>query len=42
MMFEMISCIYNYKYINEVKKYYYDNVVVYFICDKDLNGYDEI
>lgn len=42
MMLEMISHIYNYKYINEVKKYYYDNAVVHFICDKDLNGYDEI
>lgn len=42
MMLEMLSHIYNYKYINEVKKYYYDNAVVHFICDKDLNGYDEI
>ncbi|MGO0916197.1 hypothetical protein ACTPEM_23465, partial [Clostridioides difficile] len=39
---EMTSRIYNYKYINEVKKYYHDNAVVHFICDKDLNGYDEI
>lgn len=42
MMLEMLSHIYNYKYINEVKRYYYDNAVVHFICDKDLNGYDEI
>lgn len=42
MMLEMTSRIYNYKYINEVKKYYHDNAVVHFICDKDLNGYDEI
>ncbi len=42
MILEMLSHIYNYKYINEVKKYYYDNAVVHFICDKDLNGYDEI
>lgn len=39
---EMLNHIYNCKYINEVKKYYYDNAVVHFICDKDLNGYDEI
>lgn len=42
MMLEMLSHIYNYKYIHEIKKYYYDNAVVHFICDKDLNGYDEI
>lgn len=42
MMLEMASHVYSYKYINEVKKYYYDNAVVHFICDKDLNGYDEI
>ena len=41
-MLEMASRIYHYKYINEVKKYYHDNAVVHFICDKDLNGYDEI
>ena len=42
MMLEMLNHIYNCKYINEVTKYYYDNAVVHFICDKDLNGYDEI
>lgn len=42
VMLEMLSRIFNYKYINEVKKYYHDNAVVHFICDKDLNGYDEI
>ncbi|MEF9917439.1 MAG: ester cyclase [Lachnospiraceae bacterium] len=42
MILEMLSHIYNYKYIQEVKKYYYDNAVVHFVCDKDLNGYDEI
>ena len=41
-MLEMGSRIFNYKYINEVKKYYHSNAVVHFICDKDLNGYDEI
>lgn len=41
-MLEMAGRIYNYKYINEVKKYYHENAVVHFICDKDLNGYDEI
>lgn len=42
VMLEMLSRIYNYKYINDVKKYYHPNAVVHFICDKDLNGYDEI
>ena len=42
LMLEMLSRIYNYKYINDVKKYYHTNAVVHFICDKDLNGYDEI
>lgn len=42
LVLEMLNHIYNCKYINEVKKYYYDNAVVHFICDKDLNGYDEI
>lgn len=41
-MLEMAGRIYNYKYINDVKKYYHDNAVVHFICGKDLNGYDEI
>lgn len=42
MMLEMVNHVYNCKYINEVKKYYHDNAVLHFICDKDLNGYDEI
>lgn len=42
IMLEMLSSIYNYKYINLVKQYYHNNAVVHFICDKDLNGYDEI
>ncbi|MBW5396816.1 ester cyclase [Brachyspira pilosicoli] len=42
VMLEMVSRIYNYKLFNEVKKYYYDNAVVHFICDKDLVGYQEI
>jgi len=39
---EMISKIYNYKLFNEVTKYYNENSVVHYICDKDLTGYDEI
>lgn len=42
VMLEMLSRIYNYKYINDVKTYYHNNAVVHFICDKDLNGFDEI
>ena len=42
LMLEMTSRIYNYKLFNEVKKYYHDNAVVHYICDKDLVGYDEI
>lgn len=42
LMLEMTSRIYNYKLFNEVKKYYHDNAVIHYICDKDLNGYDEI
>lgn len=42
MLLEMLGRIYNYKYINDVKRYYHDNAVVHFICNKDLNGYDEI
>lgn len=42
VMLEMLSRIYNYKYINDVKTYYHKNAVVHFVCDKDLNGYDEI
>ena len=39
---EMANHIYACKYINEVKTYYHDNAVVHFVCDRDLNGYDEI
>lgn len=39
---EMANHIYACKYINEVKDYYHDNAVVHFVCDRDLNGYDEI
>lgn len=42
LMLEMTSRIYNYKLFNEVKKYYHENAVVHYICDKDLIGYDEI
>ncbi len=42
VVLEMLTRIYSCKYINEVKRYYYDNAVVHFVCDKDLNGYDEI
>lgn len=42
LMLEMTSRIYNYKLFNEVKKYYHENAVVHYICDKDLAGYDEI
>jgi predicted ester cyclase len=42
MMLEMTSRIYNYKLFNEVNKYYHENAVVHYICDKDLVGYKEI
>lgn len=42
MMLEMCSRVYNAKYISDVKKYYHENAVIHYICDKDLNGYDEI
>lgn len=42
MMLEMCSRVFNCKYINEVKKYYHDNAVIHYICDKDLVGHDEI
>jgi predicted ester cyclase len=42
MMLEMTSRIYNYKLFNEVKKYYHENAVLHYICDKDLVGYKEI
>lgn len=42
LMLEMTSRIYNYKLFNEVKKYYHENAVIHYICDKDLIGYDEI
>ena len=42
LMLEMASRIYNYKYINDVVNYYHKNAITHFICDKDLNGHDEI
>lgn len=42
LILEMTSRIYNYKLFNEVLKYYHENAVVHYICDKDLIGYDEI
>jgi predicted ester cyclase len=42
LMLEMTSRIYNYKLFNEVKKYYHENAVLHYICDKDLVGYSEI
>ncbi|MTI65108.1 MAG: ester cyclase [Firmicutes bacterium] len=42
LVLEMISHIWNCKLINEVEKYYHENAVNHFICDMDLNGYDNI
>ena len=42
LMLEMTSRIYNYKLFNEVSKYYDENAVLHFVCDKDLRGYAEI
>ncbi|MFI3172547.1 MAG: ester cyclase [Eubacteriales bacterium] len=42
IVLEMLSHIYNYRYINKVKEYYHENATVHFVCNKDLNGYDEI
>ncbi|MGB5823114.1 MAG: ester cyclase [Proteocatella sp.] len=42
MMLEMTSRIYNYKLFNEVKKYYHEDAVLHYICDRDLVGYKEI
>lgn len=39
---EMVSKIYNYRLFNEVTKYYNENSVVHFICDKDLIGFNQI
>ncbi|GAA0734046.1 ester cyclase [Clostridium oceanicum] len=41
-MLEMTSRIYQYKMLNDVKKYYADNATVHYICDKDLVGFDQI
>lgn len=41
-MLEMTNRIYQYKMISDVKKYYTDNAVVHYICDKDLVGFDQI
>ncbi|WP_461206268.1 ester cyclase [Clostridium sp. DL1XJH146] len=42
MIIEMISRIWGRKYINEVKKYYCDDAVNHFICNRELNGHDDI
>lgn len=42
MMLEMCNSIYNCKNINEVKKYYHENAVLHYICNRDLVGYDQI
>lgn len=42
MMLEMHSRIFNYKMISDVKKYYADNALVHYICNKDLFGFEEI
>lgn len=42
IMLEMCSSIYNCKYINEVKKYYHENAILHYICNRDLVGYDQI
>ena len=42
MMLEMHSHVFNYKNINEVKKYYSPDANVHFICAHDLIGYEEI
>lgn len=39
---EMFTRIYNGRRFNEVKKYYEENAVIHYICDKDLNGYTQI
>lgn len=41
-MLEMHSRVYNYRLFNEVEKYYADNAVLHYICDKDLSGHDQI
>lgn len=42
MMLEMHSHVFNYKMINEVKKYYAPDAVTHYVCAKDLVGYEEI
>lgn len=42
MILEITTRINNYKYFNEVTKYYHDNAVVHFVCNEDLKGHDEI
>lgn len=34
--------IYSYRLFNEVKKYYVDNAVLHYICDRDLTGHEQI
>jgi predicted ester cyclase len=42
MMLEMASRIYHCKRIDEVKRYYHPHATTHFVCNRDLNGYDEI
>ncbi|GAA0182947.1 ester cyclase [Clostridium sediminicola] len=42
MVLEMISSIWNRKLINKVKDFYHDNASLHYICNTDLNGFDEI
>ena len=39
---EMFCRVYNGRRFNEVKDYYADNAVIHYICDKDLNGHQQI
>lgn len=39
---EMMNNIYNCRLFEQVKKYYYENAVVHYICNKDLTGHFQI
>lgn len=39
---EFISRVYQYRYFSDVLKYYHENAVVHYICDKDLLGHTQI
>lgn len=41
-MLEMLNNIYNCRLFDLVRKYYYENSVVHYICDKDLTGHFQI